>query len=61
MEDGRLSAYNRRFIDEEAEDSFDEETTGPPKNQVNARKLEKHMKSKKQLYACLTIEGKGDI
>ena len=25
---------------------------------MHARDLERHMKSKKQLYACLTLEGK---
>ena len=24
---------------------------------IHARELERHMKSKKQLYACLTLEG----
>lgn len=54
VDDPRLSNYNRSFmqhVDDEAED--DESDI----RQVNARTLEKHMKSKKQLYACLTLEG----
>ena len=56
-----MSAYKLRFVDDEAEESNGEETTGPSKKQVNTSVLEKHMKSKKQLYACLIIEGKGDM
>jgi hypothetical protein len=53
-----MSAYNRRFVDDEAEESYGEESSAPKKKKVNARELEKHMKSKKQLYSCLCIEGK---
>ena len=55
MDDSRLSNYNRSFmpqVDDEAEED-DHDI-----RQVNARTLERHMKSKKQLYACLTLEGK---
>ena len=53
MDDPRLSNYNRSFmthVDEEAEEEDEI-------RQVHARELERHMKSKKQLYDCLTLEG----
>ena len=54
VDDPRMSNYNRSFmaqVDDEAEEDEND------LRQVNARQLERHMKSKKQLYACLTLEG----
>jgi hypothetical protein len=54
VDDPRLSNYNRSFM-QHVEDEAEEEEDDI--KQVNARQLERHMKSKKQLYACLTLEG----
>ena len=40
-----MSAYNRRFIDDEAEESYGKETSTAKINKINASELEKHMKS----------------
>ena len=53
VDDPRLSNYNRSFM-QHIEDEAEEEDEI---RQVHARDLERHMKSKKQLYACLTLEG----
>lgn len=54
VDDPRLSNYNRSFM-QHVEDEAEEEEDDI--KQVNAPQLERHMKSKKQLYACLTLEG----
>ena len=45
------------FDQREAAQSEDREEL----KRVNARDLERHMKSKKQLYSCLSMEGKNQL
>ena len=54
IDDSRLSNYNRSFMPRVEDEEEDQENDI---RQVNSRTLERHIKSKKQLYACLTLEG----
>ena len=52
---GQMSQYNSYLAQSR---DFAEDDNEPDLKRVNANELERHMKSKKQLYACLTLEGR---
>ena len=52
---GQMSQYDSYLAQSRV---YAEDLDQPSTQRVNASDLERHMKSKKQLYACLTLEGR---